>query len=414
MKKHRWKQTHNLHPSPITKKLPDERGHSKAPRASGGMGSREPPPRGEDFSNPLAPPGSDLPDSEGAPSTLDPSGVVELIRTLVDSDPSSSPSVSARAREEAGESLWDLTAVREHASFLATHLLPEAIGAVLAHPDTPDRVRELSLGCLANVMCHGAERGGCPERLGVDASLASLAASALFESRDPPTLIQTCRLFAAAVRPETRAAAWRAVCVGDDAFDAFASRVSLLAVVTARADLLAAALGCLAALARVNHEGISGRRGVVRAGAFNLIATTLHPDADADPAREALALLDAALAVDDEHPGEDVLEARRAGCSDGMLRANLVRTIARGDSGGFAAAAEALARLASASEEGPGAAAAATAADSKAMARVRRAAAEEKDSDARDAAAYLEAIVAYEKQRGAASQTKRDAPEDSH
>ena len=82
--------------------------------------------------------------------------------------------------------------------------------------------------------------------------------------------------------------------------------------------------------------------------------------------------------------------------------------------GGFAAAAEALARLASASEEGPGAAAAATAADSKAMARVRRAAAEEKDSDARDAAAYLEAIVAYEKQRGAASQTKRDAPEDSH
>ena len=283
MKKHRWKQTHNLHPSPITKKLPDERGHSKAPRASGGMGSREPPPRGEDFSNPLAPPGSDLPDSEGAPSTLDPSGVVELIRTLVDPDPSSSPSVSARAREEAGESLWDLTAVREHASFLATHLLPEAIGAVLAHPDTPDRVRELSLGCLANVMCHGADRGGCPERLGVDASLASLAASALFESRDPPTLIQTCRLFAAAVRPETRAAAWRAVCVGDDAFDALASRVSLLAVVTARADLLAAALGCLAALARVNHEGISGRRGVVRAGAFNLIATTLHPDADADP-----------------------------------------------------------------------------------------------------------------------------------
>ena len=109
------------------------------------MGSRAPP-RGEDFSNPLAPPGSDLPDSEGAPSTLDPSGVVELIRTLVDSDPSSSPSVSARAREEAGESLWDLTAVREHASFLATHLLPEAIGAVLAHPDTPDRVRELSWG----------------------------------------------------------------------------------------------------------------------------------------------------------------------------------------------------------------------------------------------------------------------------
>ena len=48
------------------------------------------------------------------------------------------------------------------------------------------------------------------------------------------------------------------------------------------------------------------------------------------------------------------------------------------------------------------------------MARVRRAAAEETDSDARDAAAYLEAIVAYEKQRGAASQTKRDAPEDSH
>ena len=365
------------------------------------MGSPEPPPGDDDFSNPLAPPGTDLPDGEGAPSTLDPSGVVELIRTLVDSGPSSSPSVSARAREEAGESLWDLTAVREHASFLATHLLPEAIGAVLAHPDTPDRVRELALGCLANVMCHGADLGGCAERLGVDASLASLAASALFESRDPPTLIQTCRLFAAAVRPETRAPAWRAACVGDDAFDAFASRVSLLAVVTARADLLVAALRCLAALAHVTHDGISGRRGVVRAGAFNLIATTIHPDADADAARGARA------------PRRRRRRRRRpsgGGRPRGETRgvfgrdaSRESRANARGRGFGFAAAAEALARLASAAEEGPGAVAAATAADSKAMARVRRAAAEEEESDARDAAEYLEAIVAYEKRRGAAS-----------
>ena len=97
-----------------------------------------------------------------------------------------------------------------------------------------------------------------------------------------------------------------------------------------------------------------------------------------------------------------------------MLRANLVRTIARGDSGGVRRGRGGVSAVSVRVGGGAGAAAAATAADSKAMARVRRAAAEEKDSDARDAAAYLEAIVAYEKQRGAASQTKRDAPEDSH
>jgi hypothetical protein len=59
-------------------------------------------------------------------------------------------------REEAGELLWDMTAVAEHASFLTAHLLPEALGTLLSNPKTPDRLREIALGSLANLMCHPA------------------------------------------------------------------------------------------------------------------------------------------------------------------------------------------------------------------------------------------------------------------
>ena len=63
-------------------------------------------------------------------------------------------------------------------------------------------------------MCH-------PEgvaRLGDDAGLAVAAARAMFDSRDPPTLIEACRLFSIATRPNRAARAWRGVAVGDDAF----------------------------------------------------------------------------------------------------------------------------------------------------------------------------------------------------
>ena len=49
-------------------------------------------------------------------------------------------------REESGELLWDLTAVEEHVPFLTAHLLPEALGTLIANPETQDRLREIALG----------------------------------------------------------------------------------------------------------------------------------------------------------------------------------------------------------------------------------------------------------------------------
>jgi len=40
--------------------------------------------------------------------------------------------------------LWDMTAVAEHTSFLASSLFPEALGTLLQSSETPDRQTNLN------------------------------------------------------------------------------------------------------------------------------------------------------------------------------------------------------------------------------------------------------------------------------
>ena len=133
-----------------------------------------------DFSNPLAPPDDD---GVGA-STLDEDRVIALITALVE-PPERGAQTPSTSQEESGSLLWDLAASAENAPCLVNSLLPEALATLLMNPSTHDRVREIALGTLGNLLC--APDGWL--RLGNDEIVANAAARSLFDSTHAPVIL---------------------------------------------------------------------------------------------------------------------------------------------------------------------------------------------------------------------------------
>jgi hypothetical protein len=391
-----------------------------------------------DFSNPLAPPDDD---GVGA-STLDEDRVIALITALVE-PPERGAQTPSTSQEESGSLLWDLAASAENAPCLVNSLLPEALATLLMNPSTHDRVREIALGTLGNLLC--APDGWL--RLGNDEIVANAAARSLFDSTHAPVILEACRCFAVAARPNGNARAWRAVALGDDAF---AGRVLLVAASTARADVLTGALNCLASLCSVgtpvdppigtpsrSHSpspastprrsaaaattrGVSSAVGAVyRAGGVDLISSLLDPrssEATPEVVDAALRLLEALATAaeivadawgeeaDSAAAAEDILDATRAketACSHYRLRVNVIDRLARGHGGGgWADDANdgylepslivALAQLAAECADGPGAVARAIACRLEALdVLVAAARGSDEETEAAEAAAYL-------------------------
>jgi hypothetical protein len=131
--------------------------------------------------------------------------VISLIRRVLPSGATSSADA-----EEAGETLWDLSAALMHMPLLLHNSLPRAAAAALLHDDPPPsgRLQEVLLGCLANLAACGSA-----EALADDpAVVKAVVGAGLCGSSDPAALAEACRcLRAAAGSP-----AWRAGLDGTD------------------------------------------------------------------------------------------------------------------------------------------------------------------------------------------------------
>eukprot|EP00898_Chlorokybus_atmophyticus_P007812 jgi/Chlat1/8031/Chrsp71S00599 len=106
------------------------------------------------------------------------------------------------AKIEAGCVLWDLSASDQHARMLVAYHLPSILLGLLQTSHS-DRLHEISLGILANFMCHIKPAQAVSNQPGLIPAVINA-----LDSNDPPVLTETCRLLDDALRNEAVVSMW--------------------------------------------------------------------------------------------------------------------------------------------------------------------------------------------------------------